>query len=134
MFPELNQEIEKLNYMKHRQYKLPAFFIIVGIITTGSILFTKGTRTIDPDGHTAYIGETASEPVPAVTDSNLLPELPAFRDFIAFMEQELDSSHTVGAAYTIVHNGEVTYTSTYGERKRGNSDEVDEHTLGGFGP
>ncbi len=115
--------------MKHRRYKISVFFIIAGIITTGAILFTKGTRTFDPDESTAYVGGPASETVPAVKDSNLLPELPAFRDFITFMEQELDSSHTVGAAYTIVHNGEVTYTSTYGERKRGSSDEVDEHTL-----
>ncbi len=115
--------------MKRRQYRLSAFFIIVGIISTGAILFTKGTRTIDPDGLTGYIVESSKDPTPALTTINSLPELPAFRDFITFMEQELDSSHTVGAAYTIVHNGEVTYTSTFGERKRGSSDEVDEHTL-----
>ena len=45
------------------------------------------------------------------------------------MEQELDSSHTVGAAYTIVHDGKVVFTGTFGERKRGDNAPVDEHTL-----
>ena len=45
------------------------------------------------------------------------------------MEQELDSSHTVGAAYTIVHDGNVVYTGTFGERKRGSQQKIDEHTL-----
>jgi len=58
-----------------------------------------------------------------------LPELPAFRDFISFMEEELDSSKTVGAAYTIVHNGDVAYTGTFGKREYGTELEVDRHTL-----
>lgn len=58
-----------------------------------------------------------------------LPDLAAFRDFISFMTRELDSSHTVGAAYTIVHNGDVAYTGTFGKREYGTDLEVNAHTL-----
>jgi beta-lactamase class C len=55
--------------------------------------------------------------------------LPVFRDFIQYIDQELDSTHTVGAAYTIVHEGEVVHAGTYGLRMRESPQEVDEHTL-----
>ncbi|MCK5068772.1 MAG: beta-lactamase family protein [Bacteroidales bacterium] len=58
-----------------------------------------------------------------------LPSHRPFRDFINFLDSELDSSHTVGAAYTIVHRGEVVYTGTYGESNRESHQQVDEHTL-----
>lgn len=58
-----------------------------------------------------------------------LPVLPPLRDYVAFMDSELDSSHTVGAAYTFVRSGKVEYISTFGERKRGEGLKVDEHTL-----
>ncbi len=67
--------------------------------------------------------------IPKSLEVNRLPDQPAFRDFIAFMEQELDSSHTVGAAYTIVHEGDVVYTGTFGERETGSKKMVNEHTL-----
>ena len=58
-----------------------------------------------------------------------MPSLPPLKEFVSFMEAELDSSSTVGAAYTFVRSGRVEYTSTFGERKRGDGREVDEHTL-----
>jgi beta-lactamase class C len=54
---------------------------------------------------------------------------PPFREFVHFMQQELDSTQTVGAAYTIVHHGEIVYTGTYGVRENGTQLKVDEHTL-----
>jgi len=74
---------------------------------------------------------TSVEPEPADIPAaeKPLPDLPAFRDFISFMTQELDSSSTVGAAYTIVHNGNVAYTGTFGKREYDKDLEVNNHTL-----
>lgn len=68
----------------------------------------------------------AEEPV---VPSYPLPEEPAFRAFIGFLNAELDSSGTVGAAYTMVRGGEIKYQHTYGERRVGSGQSVDEHTL-----
>lgn len=57
------------------------------------------------------------------------PAFPPFRDFVSYMEQELDSTRTVGAAYTVVRSGSVEYASTFGERKKGSGLEVNNHTL-----
>jgi len=64
------------------------------------------------------VAEMAPEPLP-----------PLLAEFVQFMEHELDSSNTVGAAFTIVQGGSVVYTGTYGERERGSGKMVDEHTL-----
>ena len=95
--------------------------LVVTVIAAGIVLFSRGTKTLESKPEIPEI-------LPIV-EVNPLPDHQAFRDFISFMEQELDSSHTVGAAYTIVHNGEVVFTGTFGERKMGNSSPVDEHTL-----
>ena len=115
--------------MKHRDYSLSAFFIIVLFVSFGTILFTKGTRTLEPPDSAIVETDSVEKTVPITAKEPTLPENPAFRGFISFMEQELDSSHTVGAAYTIVHNGAVAYTGTFGERKRGSNQEINEHTL-----
>ena len=113
---------------KKHQQRFSLFFILVLVISTGSILFIKGTRT--PETRESLI--TAASAVPeiavATPSERPIPELPAFKEFISFMARELDSSHTVGAAYTIVHNGDVAYTGTYGEREYGSDLEVDSHT------
>ncbi len=113
---------------KKHQQRFSLFFILVLVISTGSILFIKGTRT--PETRESLI--TAASAVPeiavATPSERPIPELPAFKEFISFMARELDSSHTVGAAYTIVHNGNVAYTGTYGEREYGSDLEVDSHT------
>ncbi|MEZ5069828.1 MAG: serine hydrolase domain-containing protein [Bacteroidales bacterium] len=62
--------------------------------------------------------------------AHVAPPLPAeAQDFIRFMEQELDSSETVGAAYAMVQGGEVLYQATYGVRRYGEPARVDEHTV-----
>jgi beta-lactamase class C len=63
----------------------------------------------------------------AEKDPVLLPVPVA--EFVRFMEHELDSTKTVGAALTIVHHGRIIYTGTFGERERGSGKMVDEHTL-----
>jgi beta-lactamase class C len=66
------------------------------------------------------------QPVP---DSPLRPAYPPVSDFISFMERELDSSRTVGAAYAIVRNGKIDCTRTFGETRKGSGIGVDENTI-----
>lgn len=109
-----------IQHSRHN-YRIPAI-ILVGLMTTAGIsFFSKGTKSMESD---PVVVE-----VPGIPADNPLPDLPAFRDFVAFMEQELDSSHTVGAAYTLVQGGQIVYTGTFGERRRGENEPVDAHTL-----
>jgi beta-lactamase class C len=112
---------------KHQRFSL--FFILVLVISTGSILFIKGTRTLESEEGLIAAVTAVQEITVATPNEHPIPELPAFKEFISFMARELDSSHTVGAAYTIVHNGDVAYTGTFGEREYGTDLEVDSHTL-----
>ncbi len=113
---------------KHHQ-RFSLYFILVLVITTGSILFIKGTRTLEIKESLITAASAVPEIAVATNSERPIPELPAFKEFISFMARELDSSHTVGAAYTIVHNGDVAYTGTFGEREYGTDLEVDSHTL-----
>ncbi len=61
---------------------------------------------------------TPEKKLPAVIDSYLM-----------FLEDELDSTHNVGAAITIVQGDEVLVTRTYGLRKIGDELPVNEHTV-----
>jgi len=72
---------------------------------------------------------TAQVRIQPVAEKEPEPLPPLFAEFVQFMEQQLDSSKTVGAAFTIVQGGRVVYTGTYGERERGSGRKVDEHTL-----
>ena len=118
-----------MKYKKHRQNRFSLVFVVILLVFSGAILSTKGTRT--PEIQEEVITKTIllPESIPGPATEMPLPDLPAFRDFISFMSQELDSSQTVGAAYTIVHNGDVAYTGTFGQREYGTDLEVNRHTL-----
>jgi beta-lactamase class C len=92
------------------------------VLSAGTIYITRGTLPMTE----LSVVELQATPV---EEENPLPSLPAFRNFIHFLDNELDSTHTVGAAYTIVHGGDIVYTGTYGERDRESHQQVDEHTL-----
>ncbi len=109
--------------MSGRIIKVVAFLFLVVLLSAATIYVSRGTLPLD----TIEIEEPEEVMLPVVVDP--LPAYKPFRDFIHFMEQELDSTHTVGAAYTIVQGGQVVYTGTYGERARGRGALVDEHTL-----
>jgi beta-lactamase class C len=107
--------------MNGRYYRIPAYIFVAALITAGIVFFSKGTKSLE--------AEPVLEENPEIIEIDPEPDYQAFQDFIAFMERELDSSHTVGAAYTIVYDGKVVYTGTFGERKRGSRQKIDEHTL-----
>jgi beta-lactamase class C len=94
---------------------------MVGLLSAAIIFISRGTRSIETIA--------AQVPVSYVEENNPSSLSPPFREFVQFMEQELDSTNTVGAAFTIVHGGEVVFTGTYGVREKGSLKEVDEHTL-----
>jgi len=102
--------------------RLFAFFSMMVVLSAGTIYISRGTLPMEELPVTEV-------PEVVVEERNPPPALPAFREFIHFLDQELDSSLTVGAAYTIVHRGQVIYTGTFGERNRETHQPVDEHTL-----
>lgn len=80
-----------------------------------------GSKTMEEIPH--HHGDTVS------ISQVILPRLPAAADYCNFIQNELDSSKTVGAAYTIVYDGEIIETGTYGVRKAGSTEKVDKHTV-----
>lgn len=107
--------------MSGRLIKIVLLVCLVMLVSATTILVSKGTKSMETLSAQAYVPPLAEKPpVP-------LPQ--PIKEFIQFMEQELDSTQTVGAAYTIVHRGHVVYTGTYGERENGSPEPVDEHTL-----
>lgn len=107
--------------MRDRLIKVTVLLFLVILFSAGTIFVSKGTRS--PEGISGQVQMSALE----VSDDTFLP--PPIKDFITFMEQELDSSGTIGAAYTIVQGGAIVHTGTYGVLEQGRSAEVDEHTL-----
>jgi len=107
--------------MRGRLIKIGILIFTVILLSAATVFVSRGTKSI----------ETVAAQVPVSYVEEIVPVylLPPFSDFVRFMEQELDSTHTVGAAFTIVHGGEVVYTGTYGVREKGSLKEVDEHTL-----
>jgi beta-lactamase class C len=107
--------------MSGRLIKIFALICIVMLLSAATIFVSKGTKSLETLSAQVY--------VPPLAEKDPVPLSQPIREFIQFMEQELDSTQTVGAAFTIVYRGEVVYTGTYGERENGTGKEVDEHTL-----
>ena len=107
--------------MRGRFFKIIVLIFMVILLSAATIFVSRGTKSIETI--------SAQVPAPSVEERDPVHLAPPFREFVQFMEQELDSTNTVGAAFTIVHGGEVVYTGTYGVRERGSLKEVDEHTL-----
>ena len=62
-------------------------------------------------------------------DREITPERSAIRDYTDLMVRALDSTGTVGAAFTIVHDGRIVATRTHGVRRQGSSAKVNRHTV-----
>jgi len=107
--------------MNGRLIKIAVLIFMVMLLSAANIFVSRGTKS--PDNISAQLY------VPPIAEKSSVPLSQPFREFVQFMEQEMESTHTVGAAFTIVHRGEVVYTGTYGEREHGSQKEVDEHTL-----
>jgi beta-lactamase class C len=107
--------------MRGRLIKVSILFCMVMLLSATTMIVSRETEPREIPAAQVRIqpvAEMAPEPLP-----------PLLAEFVQFMEHELDSSNTVGAAFTIVQGGRVVYTGTYGERERGSGKMVDEHTL-----
>lgn len=107
--------------MHVRLIKVTVLLFLVILFSAGTIFVSRGTKS--PENLSAEV----RIPLPDDGDPGILSR-PA-REFVRFMEEELDSTQTVGAAFTIVQGGAVVYTGTYGVRENGEEAKVDEHTL-----
>jgi len=107
--------------MRGRFFKIIVLIFMVILLSAATIFVSRGTESIETI--------SAQVPGPSFAERDPVHLSPPFREFVQFMEQELDSTQTVGAAFTIVHEGDVVYTGTYGVREKGSLNEVDEHTL-----
>ena len=107
--------------MRGRLIKTFVLIFMVILLSAATIFISRETKSLEM--------LSAQVPMPAIEEKDPVRLSPPFREFVQFMEQELDSTQTVGAAFTIVHGGEVVYTGTYGVRENGSLKEVDEHTL-----
>lgn len=107
--------------MHGRFIKLTLLIILVMLLSATTIFVSRG-----PESPETLSAQALELPLPENSPVLLSPPI---RDFVRFMDLELDSTNTVGAAFTIVQGGRVVYTRTYGEREKGSGKEVDEHTL-----
>lgn len=102
--------------MKRSARGILIFVLILGISVI-SILLNSGSNKPD----------VRLEPVRTVRE--IPPEKSAIRDYTDLMLRALDSTLTVGAAFTIVHNGQIVSTQTHGVRRQGSSAKVNRHTV-----
>ena len=107
--------------MRGRVIKTFVMLIVVILLSASTMFISRGPESLDSLSAQVHLPDVKEN------DPSSLPA--PIREFVHFMQQELDSTQTVGAAYTIVHGGKVLYTGTYGVRERGTDLEVDEHTL-----
>lgn len=116
-----------MKYLKRYRYRVSLFLFSATALIALMVLFARGMKGVELPAEVPVQEEVfPDEPEPV---SYALPVFPPLKEFVSYMEQELDSTRTVGAAYTFVRSGKVEYASTYGERKSGSGQEVDEHTL-----
>jgi len=115
-----------LGILKMSWIRLSLFLVACTGIIAFIILFSMGMNIV-PVEHPGPVDREVAEEDPEADIVNV-PFSPPVQDFLAFMERELDNSHTVGAAYTVVQGGEISFARTYGERIRESGEPVDAHT------
>jgi len=102
--------------MKQKIRGILVFVFILGIGVV-SILLHSGSNKPDE----------RLDPVPQVLE--ISPAQVAIMEYTDLMERALDSTGTVGAAFTIVHDGRIVSTRTHGVRRQGSSAGVNKHTV-----
>ncbi len=67
---------------------------------------------------------------PLTTSEKLSPPIPeSVIQYLKFIENEIDSTNTVGAALTIVYKNHLLISNTYGIKKTGTTDSINQHTV-----
>jgi beta-lactamase class C len=86
------------------------------------ILFRLGHTT-----ESAPQADLTNRPETIRVDSQ--PILKTIRRFDTFLRDSLQNTGCVGAAATIIHQGEIIYTLTHGVKRAGTKDSIDQHTV-----
>jgi len=102
--------------MKQRARRIWVFLLIPGVATI-FILLHSGSQVHHED------------PEPETAPVEVIPTHEAILEYAGQMLHALDSTGTVGAAFTIVHQGRIAATRTYGLRRIGSDARVNEHTV-----
>jgi len=104
----------------------PVYFIVASLLVALVILVSVGMK--HPEEPVPPAGSKETDPS-AATPATFNSLAPPIADFFRFLDGEVDSTRTVGAACTVVRNGEIVYTGTYGEIRAGSGRAVDDHTI-----
>jgi len=114
-------------------------FILISVIGVISILLHSGSeispglpetvRTQISGKESALQNEKPAGAEPALLHEETAPALGAIREYADRLGRILDSTQTVGAAFTIVYDGQVVATGTYGVRRKGSNAKVNRHTV-----
>ncbi len=114
-------------------------FILISLIGIISILLHSGSEISPGLPETVRTQAGGREPVgrnekpagaePASPREETAPAMGAIREYAERMDRFLDSTRTVGAAFTIVHDGQVVVTGTHGVRRKGSNAKVNSHTV-----
>jgi beta-lactamase class C len=125
--PNNAKQTKELDFLKRYRHRLSLFILSMMGIVAILILFSKGMRLYDPGTRLPDVQHNVHGARGSL--SREVTAYPPVREFIEFMNRELDSSSTVGAAYTVVRGGRVEYTTTFGEIRKGSGIAVDDHTI-----
>ncbi len=66
-------------------------------------------------------------PIEIIVDTS--PQRKLIDEYAAYIAEAFDSTHTVGAAITIVYDGKIMLMNTFGVKETGTKDSVDMHTV-----
>lgn len=103
---------------KHRFFALLVFLFFILLTTTNQRISSS------PD-----ILSEFSEPPLSKTDRELNELQELLQNYEAWLDAEIESSGTVGAAVAITYKNRIAFLKCYGTRKSGTSDSIDEHTI-----
>jgi len=104
-------------------------FILILVIGIISILLHSGSEISPGLPETALRNKESPGAEPALSAEETTPALGAIREYTLRLGRILDSTQTVGAAFTIVHDGRVVATGTHGVRRKGGNAKVNSQTV-----
>jgi len=99
----------------NRRNKYLIIILILSLVTLLSLLF-KPSRD-----------KLVSPIITAKIETPVIPE--SVKQYLNYIEKELDSTNTVGAALAIVYKNHVLVSNTYGVKETGTTDSINQHTV-----
>lgn len=68
--------------------------------------------------------------IPKLSPKIMPPPIPeSIKQYLNYIENEIDSTNTVGAALAIVYENQIIVSNCYGIKKLGTTDSINEHTV-----